>query len=174
MLLAPSQPHSPSFLPTRTSRRIVCPSFDLTGRVIVRPAAKSRDVQRHNHARNVLRALHARPTPLSFGTFTFACILLVPPLYALLPPGSYLASRIEPACPLFDLAACVIVQPAAESRHVQSHNHVWHVWGALSTARCLHATAPPSLSGPADTSHLAPIRTPSFRLGRRLRHSTSR
>ena len=215
MLLAPSQPHSPSFLPTRTSRRIVCPFFDLTGRVIVQPATESRNFQRHNHAHNVLRALHARPTsshfplgplPLHAYCLCHHCTPFFLPARTSHPalnrhaPGStwqrassfnqplnldtskvttmygmfgvrspqHVActrprrrpSRARPTprispqfvLPPFDLAGGFDIQPAAESRHVQRHNHGGHVSCALPCTLLALPLAQAPSSPPADTS----------------------
>eukprot|EP00964_Phaeocystis_antarctica_P103322 scaffold68611_cov53-Phaeocystis_antarctica.AAC.2 len=54
--------------------------------------------------------------------------LAPPPFYAL-PPSAHTSPRI--ACSPFDSAASVSVQPAAEPRHVQGHDHGQHVLRAL-------------------------------------------
>eukprot|EP00964_Phaeocystis_antarctica_P130692 scaffold94562_cov58-Phaeocystis_antarctica.AAC.9 len=108
----------------------------------------------------------------------------LPPANAL-PPPAHTSLRI--VRPPFDSAGRVGLQPAAELRHVQRHNHAPHVRGALracpsppaftagpSRRACRSCAAagprPPAALGP----ELAPHRTPSFRLGRLRRCSTSR
>ena len=115
--------------PATTSPNLVCALFGSAGSVSVQPAAGSRHVQRHRHGLHVsgaLRACHA-PSP------RLGLILHTPSIAVALPPFRHLV-RTSPGfvCPLFDTAGSVGVQPAAESRHVQSHKHGLHVSGALS------------------------------------------
>eukprot|EP00964_Phaeocystis_antarctica_P073911 scaffold45395_cov60-Phaeocystis_antarctica.AAC.2 len=104
-------------------------------------------------------------------------------------PTPSLPAHISPriACPPFDSAARVCVQPAAELGHVQRHRHDPHVRGALracpgpqpSVVRtspvCMPlAPSSPHALLPRRAASLAPHRMPSFRLGSKRRRSTSR
>ena len=126
-LVPPSIRRPPSL---RASPRFVSPPFRLvTGSVGVQPAAESGHVERHRHVRHVLcaaaRAL--RPIP----SRPFPCKTVAPQTVA--PRPAHLLTR--PALRLIalpsDSAVGVGVQPATELRHVQGHNHVCHVLGAL-------------------------------------------
>ena len=59
-------------------------------------------------------------------------------------PPSHLPARTSPrfVCAPCDSAASVIVQPAAEFRHVQGDKHAHHVYGALSRVPWLPAFHP--------------------------------
>ena len=89
------------------------------------------------------------------------------------PTPSHLPARASPrtVCLPFDSAGRVIVQPAAESRHVQRHNHAWHVLRALPCTLLTRPPPPLSCPGPHLASHPTPH---AFRLGRKRRRSTSR
>ena len=127
--LAPPSPPRPYRILALTSSQLVCPPFDSTGSVGVQPAAESGHVERHRHVRHVLcaaaRAL--RPIP----SRPFPCKTVAPQTVA--PRPAHLLTR--PALRLIalpsDSAVGVGVQPATELRHVQGHNHVCHVLGAL-------------------------------------------
>ena len=92
--------------------------------------------------------------------------LASPPPSALTPPGPHLSSRV--ACPPFYSAGRVGVQPAAQLRHVQRHDHVPDVRGALracpapptalSRAIPVHALLPPNALTPLGP-YLLPYRT---------------
>eukprot|EP00964_Phaeocystis_antarctica_P086060 scaffold54446_cov43-Phaeocystis_antarctica.AAC.1 len=102
------------------------------------------------------------------------------------PPASRPAPRPASYAPRFDLVEGVGVQPAGELRHVRGQRHELHVFGAtnscpapdLHSGPSLHATcataALPSSRLPPPGPHLAPLRMPSFRIGRVRRRSTSR
>ena len=102
-----------------------------------------------------VRSARALPPSLESGS-PRACRLRPPS--ALPPPGPYRAPHRK--CPPSDSAARVDVQPAAELRHVQRHEHGRHVSGALRTrptppspppARCAYAAI-----SPRPLSRLAP------------------
>ena len=136
-------PHRPSRLPARTSPpRIACPPFDSAVHVGLQPAAELRHLQRHDHVLHVRGALRACPWPPSLESGLFrACPLCA--AHTTGPPASRLAPlppRI--ACPPFDSTARVGLQPAAELRHLQRHDHALHVQRALSA----RALAPQALS----------------------------
>jgi len=114
--------------------------------------------------------------------------LVVPPPHR---RPSRLRARTSPpriACPPLDSAGRVGLQPAAELRHLQRHDHELHVLRALRACpwppslesghprarrACRAATTPQALPPPG--SHLfPPHRMPSLRLGRKRRPSTSR
>ena len=135
--------------PLAASRSACCPSFlcfpfHSAGSDGVQPAAEPRHVQRHKHAQHVLCALRTCPCqqPSQLGP----PLLAPPPPHALPPPGPHATPL--PILPL-DSTERDGVQPAAELRHVQRHNHGIHVPGALRacpvsslhswvhTARCL-------------------------------------
>ena len=157
----------PSRLPACTSpARIACPPLDSAARVGLQPAAELGHLQRHDHALHVLRALSARALgPQALSRATSTCMpLVVPPPHHTGPPASRLAPlppRI--ACPPLDSAGRVSLQPAAELRHLQRHDHEQHVLCALSAralgpqalsrAPCM-PTLPPRTLSPA--SRLAP------------------
>eukprot|EP00964_Phaeocystis_antarctica_P032959 scaffold18676_cov52-Phaeocystis_antarctica.AAC.2 len=171
-------PQGPHLAPHRV------PSVRLSaGRVGVQPAAELRHLQRHEHAPDVLRALLLVPCPIS---------AVEPPaparcLYRRRPPPPVPSgSNIVPhRMPSFRLSAGRGgVQPAAELRHLQRHDHEPHVPGALlpvpcpqsamepSPARCVHRDRPPP---PASRS--APRPAPYAllsTLGRPRRRSTGR
>ena len=112
------------------------PSFRLSaGRVGVQPAAEPRHVQRHNHVRHVPSALLPVPCHQS---------AVAPSLARCLPPRSSTACCPRPAhfaslrMPFFRLSAeRVGVQPVAELRHVQRHEHAIHVLRAFLATRAL-------------------------------------
>ena len=120
------------------------------GRVGVQPAAELRHLQRHNHVRHVLRALLPVPCPQSAVEPSPArCVRRGRPPPAA-PRPAYLAPH---RMPFFRLSAGRVgVQPAAEPRHLQSHEHGRHVPGAqspcpapnLQSSPPLHARAPRS------------------------------
>ena len=120
---------TPSRLPGRTSSRVACPPFDSAGRVGVQPAAQLRHVQGHGHEPHVLRALRACPGPQPCVGPSPCMPLASPPP----PTPSRLPGRTSSrfACPPFDSAARVRVQPVAELRHVHGHGHEPHVLCAL-------------------------------------------
>ena len=102
----------------------------------------------------------------------------VPPPH---PRPSRLPARTSPpriACPPFDSAVRVCLQPAAELRHLQRHDHELHVLCALSAhalgaqlfesrAPCMPSLPPCTLcpSLPPPGTHLAPITRPPFDSG---------
>eukprot|EP00964_Phaeocystis_antarctica_P100068 scaffold65777_cov53-Phaeocystis_antarctica.AAC.1 len=104
------------------------PSVRLSaGRVGVQPAAELRHLQRHEHERHSSPPLHA------------ACAAVV---HRFPPPGPQPISHRMPSCRLS--AERVGVQPAAELRHLQRHNHVPHVLGALLPVPCSQSAVEPS------------------------------
>ena len=153
------------------ARHRACPPFDSAGRAQVQPAGELRHVQRHNHGRNVLRALAActLPPSLQLGPPRARALLLVPcsacapcsscarrPRALPEPPHSRVL-RMRAGCaaaapdtllrqrvqtPPFDSADCAEVQPAAELQHVQRHEHGCHVLRALAP----RVPCPPALS----------------------------
>ena len=76
--------------------------------------------------------------------------IALPPPNALTPPGPHTASRV--ACPPFDSADREGVQPSAQLRHVQGHEHVLHVLCALRACPDPQAfsRAPPALRASSD------------------------
>ena len=116
-------------------------------------------------------------SPLEPSVGPCPCMPLAPP-----PPHALrLPARTSPRIvrPPSDSAASVGVQPAAELRHVQRHNHELHVPGALracpappipsrALACLLHAPQPPHALPALPASQLACrlLRKPLFRLGR--------
>ena len=110
---------------------IACPPFDSAEREGLQPAAELRHLQRHDHARNVLRALRACPWPPSLESgLSRACLLCAtstpgPPAFRLapLPPASH-------ALPSTRQGASASTT-AAELRHLQRHRHELHVLRAL-------------------------------------------
>ena len=94
------------------------------------------------------------------------------------PSGSHLTPHRMPSFRLS--AGRVSVQPAAELRHLQRHNHGLHVPGALLPVPCPQSAVEPSPLHPASApwspaafrlpAHLAPHGIPSFQLsaGRKL------
>ena len=98
------------------------------------------------------------------------------------------SSRV--ACPPFDSAVRVGVQPAAQLRHVQGHEHEWHVLRALracpvpqpsvrhSQCMCAACAAAPPTPSPASRPESWSVggshRMHSFRLGSGRRRLTSR
>jgi len=196
---------TPSRLPARLSPLFLCLPFRLAAvRVRVQPATELQHLQRHAHGLHVSRALRAcpcqpppqfwvlflhpalrRPLPAASTLGSSACTLLAPP-----PPPRPPASM--PACrPLFyafpfDSAVLVGVQPAAELRHVQRHEHVPNVYRALRACPCqpapqfwvlcLHAAYAAAAPTPSRLhARLSPLVLcfPS-RLGSPRRRSTSR
>jgi hypothetical protein len=188
-LHAPSPPHAlPPPAPHAASHRTPS-SRHSAGRVGVQPAAEPRHLQRHRHERHVLCALRACPNPRppvrpSPAARCTRCRRPTPcRLPPRMPPAPHAASHRTPS--LRHSAVRVGVQPAAEPRHLQRHNHERHVWRALrscptppfrvrpSPARCMrrrHPTRPPA-SRPA--CRLAPYALLAA-LGRARRRSTSR
>ena len=89
-------------------------------------------------------------------------------------PASQPTPRPASHAPLFDLTGRVGVQPAAELRHVQRHEHAAYVRGALhaclsspslqSDPHPMHAARalPPAHAPPPPGPHLAAHRTPFF------------
>jgi len=118
---------APSRLPSHASRMPA--PFDPAGRVRVQPSAQLRHVQGHKHEQHVLRALRACPGPhsLESGPPRARRMRRRHPTPSRLPGRT--SSRI--ACPPFDSAVRVRVQPAAQLRHLQGHKHALHVRGAL-------------------------------------------
>ena len=100
----------------------------MAGRVGVEPAAELRHVQRPTHGLHVQGALRACPaSSLHSWALPAHCLRRGHPTPSSLP---------TPMLPLFlctplDSAGRVDVQPAAELRHLQRHNHDVHVSGAL-------------------------------------------
>ena len=124
------------------------PSFRLTAaRVGVQPATELRHVQRHIHGLHVLRAFRSvtsQSAVLSSSPLRAACTHRDRPRHCTLP---HQRSEPRPApyiCPPFDSAGCVGVQPAAELRHLQRHNHGLHVLRALLPVPCPQSAAAPS------------------------------
>eukprot|EP00964_Phaeocystis_antarctica_P079091 scaffold49241_cov81-Phaeocystis_antarctica.AAC.1 len=116
----------------------------------VQPAAELRHLPRHEHGRHVQRALLTSP------------LLTARSPAALPPPGPNLA---PPRMPSFRLSAGRVgVQPAAELRHLQRHEHATHVPRALlpvcpassavepSPARCACTAVARRLPPPSRTS----------------------
>eukprot|EP00964_Phaeocystis_antarctica_P092873 scaffold59814_cov56-Phaeocystis_antarctica.AAC.1 len=157
-LLAPRSPAA-SRPPCTPRPRTVCPPFD---------------------SRQNARAFNQ---PLSFDTSSVTSMqsIRASSLHAacpavarrLPPPGPHLAPHRMPSLRLS--AVRVGVQPAAELRHLQRHEHAADVHGALlpvpcsqncsralSPARCLRRGRPPPPAPPG--SHLATHRMPPFRL----------
>ena len=86
-----------------------------------------------------------------------------------LPPGPHVALIV---CPPLDSAERASVQPAAESRHVQRHEHAVHVCGALHTVpilvgSSLHAACAAAARKTSLPARMSPSSSmPSFGLGR--------
>ena len=119
------------------------PSFRLSAvRVSVQPAGELRHLQRHEHGLHVRGALRPMPCPQS-AVEPSPCTLLTPPSSAAFQP---LARTLAPLrMPSFRLSAvCVGVQPAAELRHLQRHEHARHVRGALLPVACPQSAVEPS------------------------------
>ena len=128
--------HRPNALPPPGSLPPphLCPPFGrAAGRVCVQPAAELRHLQRHYHGLHVSGALRACPChPLTSRAHAARHLSRRP--NALPPPGSLPPPHL---CPPFGRAAGhVCVQPAAEPRHVQRHEHAVHVSGALRACPC--------------------------------------
>jgi len=105
---------------------------DSAGRASVQPAAEPRHVQRHEHAVHVSGALRACPChPLP--SRAHAARHLGHRTHALPSPGPPAALS---ACLPLDSAERASVQPAAELRHLQRHDHGVHVFGALRACPC--------------------------------------
>eukprot|EP00964_Phaeocystis_antarctica_P009989 scaffold5448_cov59-Phaeocystis_antarctica.AAC.1 len=101
------------------------PRCDSAGRVGVQPAAELRHVQRHEHGLHVLRAHPARvPCPVS--SWFLRAPLRAPP-HRPHASSRLLAPRVAIHVPRCDSADSGGVQPAAEPRHVQRHEHGGHV-----------------------------------------------
>ena len=131
--------------------------------------------------KNMFAVRSARALPL-IPSRVLACALLAPaPPHALLPLAPRVALH-ELRC---GLAVRDGVQPAAEIRHVQRHNHERHAFGPLRAcpapdsqsgpppARCLRRRRPTPSQLPARVSTVS-FRMPSSRLGSKRRRSTSR
>ena len=164
------------------SSRTVCPPFDARQGASVFNQPLSFDTSRVTtmHGMFYVRsspcsATNLQPRPPLHG----ACASVV---RRLLPLGPQLAPHRMPSVRLS--AARVGVQPAAELRHVQRHNHGVHVPGALlplpfpqstvepSPARCVRRGCPP-LPASRPAAHLAPYALLPT-LGRARGRSTSR
>ena len=100
-------------------------------------------------------ACHA---PLAFGlAFPEHAPLAPPPLQALsASPASRPTASPRVACPPFDSAARVSVQPAAELRHVQRHGYGPHVLRALRAC-----SAPQHSVGPSPCTRRLRCRSPT-------------
>eukprot|EP00964_Phaeocystis_antarctica_P041071 scaffold23483_cov58-Phaeocystis_antarctica.AAC.1 len=111
------------------------------GRVGVQPAAELRHLQRHDHAHHVRCALLPVPSPNLQSS---------PPLHAACTAvGRHLrlaGLHIAPhRTPFFRRSAVRVgVQPAAELRHLQRHNHEPHVPGVLLPVPCSESAVEPS------------------------------
>eukprot|EP00964_Phaeocystis_antarctica_P153110 scaffold121228_cov36-Phaeocystis_antarctica.AAC.1 len=112
------------------------PSFRISAvRVGVQSAAELRHLQRHKHAGHVLRALlpaspapNLQPSPLPHAACTAVAHRLLPPRPLPLTPHRMPSFRLS--------TEYKGVQPAAELRHLQRHNHAIHVLGALLPVPC--------------------------------------
>eukprot|EP00964_Phaeocystis_antarctica_P028545 scaffold16104_cov47-Phaeocystis_antarctica.AAC.4 len=128
------------------------PSVPLSAvRVGVQPAAELRHLQRHIHVGHALRALLPVPScPESADEPSSArCVhRRRPPPF--LPPGPNLAPHRTPP---FRLSAVRVgVQPAAELRHLQCHEHELHVPRALLPVPCPKSAVEPSPLRPTCTA----------------------
>eukprot|EP00964_Phaeocystis_antarctica_P034498 scaffold19637_cov48-Phaeocystis_antarctica.AAC.1 len=111
-------------------------------RVGVQPATELRHLQRHDHERHVLRAL--LPVPCSQSAVEPSPLHAACPAVARRPPasGPHLAPQHMPS---FRLSAGRDgVQPAAELRHLQRHEHAVHVLRALRPMPCPQSAVEPS------------------------------
>ena len=135
---------TPSRHPTRMSPLFLCIPFDAAERVGFQPAAEPRDFKCHPNGLHVLRALCACPaSSLHSWVLPARCLRR----RRSSTPSRHRArmSRLFRCFP-FDSAVRVGVQPAAEPRHVQRHEHAIHVSGALRAcpASSLHSWALPA------------------------------
>eukprot|EP00964_Phaeocystis_antarctica_P128453 scaffold92250_cov61-Phaeocystis_antarctica.AAC.6 len=133
--------------PARIISCTMCPPFVSAGRVGIQPAAELRHLQRHRHVWHVLRAL--LPLPCSQSAVEPSPARRVhrgrPP-----PPASWYTLHLAPHRMLsFRLsAASEGVQPAAELRHLQRHNH------GSDVRRALHSPCPaPNLQSSSPAVH---------------------
>ena len=120
--------------PSRLSPRMppLCASLCAwAGRECFQPASEFRHVQHQGHGLDVYGALRARASPPISSWSSARC------LCRRLPTPSRLSPRMSPLCAsLCGWADRLVitwapVQPAAEFRHVQRHDHGQHVLGAL-------------------------------------------
>eukprot|EP00964_Phaeocystis_antarctica_P102341 scaffold67699_cov63-Phaeocystis_antarctica.AAC.1 len=174
-LLAPPSPAA-SRLPARTSSRTACPPFDPRQGASAFNQPLSFDT---SSVTTMYAMFHVRSFPCPAPNLQSS-----PPLHAactavarrLPPPGPHVVPHRMPS---FRLSAVRVgVQPAAELRHLQRHNHARHVLRALLPVHCPEYAVEPSPSrwtavcaGPHP--HPAP-HTPLSSLGRTRWRSTSR
>eukprot|EP00964_Phaeocystis_antarctica_P049665 scaffold28787_cov67-Phaeocystis_antarctica.AAC.2 len=172
----------PCTLRAPQSSTACCPTTRLVG---VQPDAELRHLQRHEHVPHVLRALLPPcPAPQSAAAPSPACCVR----HGRPPPAAPRPVHLAPHhMPLFQRSAVRVgVQPAAELRNLQRHNHVRHVPSTLlsacpapqsaaapSPARCVHRGRPPPAAPPTRIPRPAPHALLST-LGSLRRRSTSR
>ena len=169
-------PHStPSRLLARLPPPHLCPPSGLAAeRVRVQPAAELQHVQRPEHGVHASGALRACPChPLTSRAHAARHLGHRSPG----PPAAL------SACLPLDSAGRVRVQPAADLRHFQRHEHAVHVCGAAprlpmppahqSVPRCTSLRPPPPRP-PASWPACRPFSLPSFGFGSTRMRSTSR